>query len=75
MTDDGFEETGRDTVVWCLRHRRRCVWMPAPGWWIHDKGHLPLDLLDGHPTDPRGCSSLWHADAPTTVTRRAVAEK
>jgi len=67
-----FEVTGRDTVMYCLAHRRKVTWMPAPGWWIHaDKeGRLPLDLLDGHPGDPRGCASMWNAPAPITVTRR-----
>lgn len=68
---DGFEVTGADTEMWCLAHGRRVQWMPAPGWWIHVKGNLPLDGLDGSPTDPRGCRAMWNADAPITVTRKA----
>lgn len=65
-----FEVTGRDTVMYCLAHRRKVTWLPAPGWWIHDRDRLPLDLLDGSPTDPRGCMAMWSAPAPITVTRR-----
>lgn len=65
---DKFEVTGADTVMWCLAHRRKVTWMPAPGWWIHDDGRPST----GHPGDPRGCSSMWAADAPITVTRKTT---
>jgi hypothetical protein len=38
---------------WCVAHRRRLTWMPAPGWWIH--------------ADNRTCSSMWNARAPKGV--------
>jgi hypothetical protein len=67
---DGYEVTGADTRMHCLAHRRLVEWIPAPGWWIHVKEGLPLDGLDGSPTDPRGCRSMWNADAPITITRK-----
>lgn len=68
--DREFEVTGRDTVMHCLAHRRKVTWLPLPGWWIHDRDRLPLDLLDGNPTDPRGCMAMWGAPAPITITRK-----
>lgn len=70
LMDEEFEVTGRDTVMWCLRHRRQVTWLPAPGWWIHVKDRMPLDARDGHPGDPRGCLAMWAADAPIEIRRR-----
>jgi hypothetical protein len=57
---------GADTVLWCLAHRRKMRWLPAPAWWIHDDG-LPSG---GNPTDSRGCMSMWSAPAPINASRR-----
>lgn len=35
----------------CIRHRRYLRWIPAPGWWIHDRGS-------------ETCSAMWDAKAP-----------
>jgi hypothetical protein len=64
--DEKFEVTGRDTVMYCLAHRRKVTWLPLPGWWIHDDGRPST----GNPSDPRGCLGMWAAPAPITVTRR-----
>lgn len=64
--DGVYEVEGRDTVVYCTAHRRKCTWLPAPAWWIHDD-RLPLT---GNLTDPRGCQSLWNYPSPLTFTRK-----
>jgi hypothetical protein len=64
--DREFEVTGRDTVMYCLAHRRKMTWLPAPAWWIHDDGRPST----GNGGDPRGCSSMWNAPAPIIITRR-----
>jgi hypothetical protein len=65
-----YDVTGADTEMWCLMHRRPVRWIPYPGWWIHVKGSLPLDSLDGTRSDPRGCRGMTNADAPITITRK-----
>jgi hypothetical protein len=65
-----YEVTGADTVMWCVAHRRQVRWIPFPGWWIHVKGSLPLDGLDGTPSDPRGCRGMRNAEEPITITRK-----
>jgi hypothetical protein len=65
--DREFEVTGQDTVMYCLTHRRKVTWLPAPGWWIHDDGRPS----SGNPTDPRGCMAMWDAPAPIIITRKA----
>lgn len=66
--EDLFEVNGRDTVMYCLAHRRRVRWLPAPAWWIHDDG-LPGG---GNLTDPRGCMPMWWASAPIEITRKTT---
>lgn len=67
QVDREFEVTGRDTVMYCLAHKRKIRWLPAPGWWIHDDH----GRLAGNPTDPRGCLAMWDAPAPIIITRKA----
>jgi hypothetical protein len=67
LGDDKFEVTGRDTVMYCLAHRRKVTWLPLPGWWIHDDGRPST----GNGSDPRGCAPMWNAPAPLTTTRKA----
>ena len=64
---EGYDVLGKDTTATCLRHRRLVRWIPAPGWWIHDDG---LPHTTGNPTDPRGCSAMWHAKAPIVIVRK-----
>jgi hypothetical protein len=63
-----FDVTGRDTVMYCLAHRRKMKWLPSPAWWIHDDGRPST----GNGGDPRGCSSMWGAPAPIAVTRKVA---
>lgn len=46
--------------MYCLAHRRRVRWLPAPAWWIHNDGRPSI----GNPTDPRGCMAMWNDRAP-----------
>ena len=70
---DLWEVTGQDTRLWCLAHRRPCRWLPHPAWWIHDDGLRDHGRpASGTPGHPDGCSSMWSADAPITVTRKAA---
>jgi len=66
--DDEFEVTGRDTVMYCLAHKRKVTWLPGPAWWIHDND-LPLT---GSLGDPRSCASMWSAPSPIEVARKAA---
>ena len=40
----------------CIAHRERVRWIPAPGWWIHAR-------------DLRTCMPMWNANAPEPHAR------
>lgn len=39
----------------CVAHRRRVLWMPAPTWWYH------RSFLNGA---PETCNPMWNAHSP-----------
>jgi len=46
-----------DVEAYCLRHRRRVIWSPAPAWW-HHVTRRPSDDADGR------CPAMLNTYAP-----------
>lgn len=64
----GYDVLGADATACCTWHQKLAVWIPAPGWWIHE--HSYRNSPGAGFSDPRSCPGMWNLPAPVVLAPR-----